>query len=144
MKNPEIQILEAITHLALLKRAEMTRESLTAWVQELRGYDLPAVLAACRCAALTPGWFELASITAHLGGDIAADAVLAWSRQGGDPAIAEQARRAVGLNDRMLTEEQVRYLRRPFLETYTALAARHRHNAAAAAIAAPTPTPRLS
>lgn len=143
-----VTLTEAITRLALLKRAELTPASLAAWVQELRPYDLPDVLAACQCATRTPGWLELASITAHLGDDIAAEAVLAWARRGGDAAIAEQARRAVGLDNRLLTDEQVRFLRRPFLETYTALAQRHRHRReignAVAQIGNPDPTRRLA
>ena len=127
MNPTELKILNAaLAKLALLKCREMTAPMLVAFANELSRYDLPAVLAAIDGAARTPGWVELASITSLIDGDPATDALLAWAGTGGDPAIAEAARRAVGLLDRGLLEADRKFLRKPFLDTYAAMASRER------------------
>ena len=117
----------ALAKLGLLKGRELTAGAIAAYTDALSAYELPEVLAAIDGAARTPGFLELASITTLLDGDPQTEALLAWTGQGGDPAIFAEARKAVGLDQRGLLEADVKWLRKPFLETYAALLKRKLH-----------------
>jgi hypothetical protein len=117
----------ALARLGLLKGRELTAPAIGAYTDALSAYELPEVLAAIDGAARTPGFLELASITTLLDGDPQTEALLAWTGQGGDFEIKRTVRKAVGLDQPGLFERDVKWLRKPFLETYTALLKRKLH-----------------
>lgn len=121
---------DALTRLALLKGRDLTPAMFSAYAGALSRYDIAGVIAACELAAETPGFFELACITTHLRPSIEAEALLAWAGTGGDAQTAESARVAVGLRDRNLLETDVKFLRKPFLETYAAMRRDYRRGVA--------------
>jgi hypothetical protein len=121
----------ALAKLGILKGRELGPGALAAFTDALSGYPLAEVLAAIDGAARTPGFLELASITSLIDGNPESEALLAWAGTGGDPAVAKAAKKAVGLLDPELLEADVKFLRRPFLDTYAAMARMGRQKATA-------------